>query len=115
MNPSRSIVWSRVKDAFHLSPRKGIANYIVSASSKGRPQTARTTNETQRNILNINKGLIKIRSWDSSDGIVTGYRLDAEVRFPPEIISFFSPQSPDRLWGPSSLLFNGYRGLFPWE
>jgi hypothetical protein len=23
------------------------------------------------------------------------------------------PQRPDRLWDPSSLLFNGYRGFFP--
>jgi len=22
---------------------------------------------------------------------------------------------PDRLWSPSSLLYNGYQGLFPWE
>jgi hypothetical protein len=30
--------------------------------------------------------------------------------------SFFSsPQSPDRLWGPPSLLFHGYWGLFPWK
>jgi hypothetical protein len=28
---------------------------------------------------------------------------------------FSSPPRPDRLWGPPSLLFNGYQGLFQWR
>jgi Fe-S-cluster containining protein len=28
-------------------------------------------------------------------------------------IFFSTPQHPDGLWGPASLLYNGYRGLFP--
>jgi len=27
---------------------------------------------------------------------------------------FSSPPRPERLWGPSSLLSNAYRTLFPW-
>jgi hypothetical protein len=27
---------------------------------------------------------------------------------------FSSPPRPERLWGPLSLLYNGYQGLFPW-
>jgi hypothetical protein len=47
-------------------------------------------------------------SRDSSVGIATGWT--ARVRFPARFI--FSPQRPLRLWGPPSLLSNGYRGLF---
>jgi hypothetical protein len=49
-------------------------------------------------------------SRDSAVGIVTGYGLDDqefEVRVP-----FTSPGRPDRLWGPPTLLFNGYQRLF---
>jgi hypothetical protein len=34
-----------------------------------------------------------------------------EIRLGQEIFS--SPKRPDRLWGPRSLLLNGYRGSFP--
>jgi len=27
---------------------------------------------------------------------------------------FSSPPRPDRLWGPPSLLYSGYRRFFPW-
>jgi hypothetical protein len=52
---------------------------------------------------------------DSSVGIATGYRLDDRevgVRVPVGSRIFFSPRRPDRLWGPPSLLSNGYRRLF---
>jgi hypothetical protein len=60
-------------------------------------------------LINVNQ--------DSVVGIVTGCRLDdggVGVRVPVESRIFFSPRPPDRLWGPPSLLSNGYQELFPW-
>jgi hypothetical protein len=37
---------------------------------------------------------------------------DGWDRLPAEVRDFFSSKNPDRLWGLSSLLPNGYRGLF---
>jgi hypothetical protein len=52
----------------------------------------------------------------SSVGIATGYGLDDRgvgFRVPVGSRIFSSPNSPDRLWGPPSLLYNGYERLFP--
>jgi hypothetical protein len=58
-------------------------------------------------------------SLGSSVSIVSGYGLDdrtIEVRSPAEAKGFFlQPLSPDQLWDPPSLLYNGYRGSFPQE
>jgi hypothetical protein len=47
----------------------------------------------------------------SSVSIVSDYGLDNRAI---EMKAFFlKPLCPDRLWGPLSLLYNGYRGSFP--
>jgi hypothetical protein len=55
------------------------------------------------------------RSRGSSVSIVSGYGLDdraIDVRSPAEVRGFFlSLLCPHRLWGPPSLLYNGYRGV----
>jgi hypothetical protein len=56
------------------------------------------------------------RSRDNAVGIATGCGLDGRevgVWFPILAGFFSSPRRPDRLCGPPSLLFNGYRGFFP--
>jgi hypothetical protein len=56
---------------------------------------------------------IYFRSRDSVVDIATGYGLDdrgVAVRVPVGSKIFSSSRRPDRLWGPPSLLYNGYRG-----
>jgi hypothetical protein len=54
-----------------------------------------------------------VRSRDSSVGIATGYRLDDPGSIPDSARFIPYLQRPDRLWGPPSLLYNGYLWLFP--
>jgi hypothetical protein len=59
-----------------------------------------------------------ITDWsrDSSVGIATSSGLDdlgVGVRVSVGSRIFSSPRRSDRLWGQSSILFNGYRELFP--
>jgi hypothetical protein len=50
----------------------------------------------------------------SSVSIVSDCGLDDQGLIPDRSkIFFFQPLRPDRLWGPPSFLFNGYRGSFP--
>jgi hypothetical protein len=55
-------------------------------------------------------------SWDSSVSIVSEYGQDdwaIGFRSPAETKHFSSDLCPDRLWGPTSLLYKGYRRSFP--
>jgi hypothetical protein len=60
--------------------------------------------------------IIIIRSQDNVVGIATGHGLDDQgvgVRVSVGSRISSSSRRPDRVWGQPSLLFNGYRGLFP--
>jgi hypothetical protein len=62
-------------------------------------------------ILIINYMHMFRRSRDNVVGVATGYGLDDRgdgVRVPVGSRILFSPRRPDRLWGPPSLLSNGY-------
>jgi hypothetical protein len=61
--------------------------------------------------------LMLLVSRDSVVSIATGYWLGDRgvgVWVPVGSEIFFSPYRPDRLWGPSNLLSNGYWRFFPW-
>ena len=49
--------------------------------------------------------------WDSTVSIVTHYRLDVRGSNPSGGEIFYT--CPDQLWGPPTLLYNGYRLSFP--
>jgi hypothetical protein len=65
-----------------------------------------------------NPSFVPIRKQEgsrgSSVGLAKGYEMDGQGSISGrDKRSFFTPQRPDRLWGPHSLLPNGYRGSFP--
>jgi hypothetical protein len=53
-------------------------------------------------------------SWEISVSIAMSYKLDSQVLIPGRGKRFFcTPEHPDQLWGPHSLLYNEYQQLFP--
>jgi hypothetical protein len=51
---------------------------------------------------------LRSKSWKSYI-----YRHYGDWHVPVESRIFSFPRYPDRLWGPSNLIYNGYRGLYP--
>jgi hypothetical protein len=72
-------------------------------------------NSRYDSVENLLSSLLLSRNRDSAVGIATGYGFDdgcVGVQVPVGSRIFSSPRRLDRLWGPPSLLLNGYRGIF---
>jgi hypothetical protein len=83
----------------------------------GKPASNRWATARPKYLITLNyKRSLSTRSRDSVVGIAISYGLDDRgfgVRVPVGLKIFSSPESPDRLWGPPSLLSKGYLRLFP--
>jgi hypothetical protein len=83
----------------------------MTSSEVGRKNLVRVSSSIGLNITGVSKIILLMLvqvSRDASVGIVTGYRLDGRGSIPGRGKIFFSsPQRPDRLLGPPSLLSNG--------
>jgi hypothetical protein len=69
---------------------------------------------TRSPLWSFRRNNYSLRSQDSSVCTATGYGLDGRGAVPGRGKTFFStPQPLNQLWGPPSLLSNGYRGVWP--
>jgi hypothetical protein len=97
----------------HKVCRSVLGHFVLWSTFSG--GTGAVRNEIDKNIqIIVSITYNTLESRDSSVGIVTYYGLDDWISNPGGGWEFFTSTScPDLLWGPLSLLSNGYRGLFP--
>jgi hypothetical protein len=100
--------WGRCSPSTSVSPANHSTVFSIIIITQGwhnRPLSGRSVEWTL-----IPPPLCKLKK------IVTGYGLDDRgvgVPVPVGARIFSSPRRPHHHWGPPSLLYNGYRGLFP--
>jgi hypothetical protein len=90
----------------------------VNAQDKRRLLRSRTSEQyfvSVSRVYFVSINDILMWMYDSSVGIAIGYGLGGWSSIPGRGKGFFSTsQRSDRVWGPPSLLYNAYQGLFPW-
>jgi hypothetical protein len=111
---SRNVVLSLLAEVnlYSVSRNRKITCFIVHTHFN-LTRTERCTQFWDTHVFKMTSLVFHIVSRDISVSIATGYGLEGPVSIPGSARFFSSPQHPDRLWSPSSLLTNGYRGLFP--
>jgi hypothetical protein len=83
---------------------------VLTEVLQGIPQSLQADHNSHYSVITL-----PIQSRDRAVSIATGYGLDDRgvgVQVPVGSRIFFSPHHLDQLWGPPSLLSNGYQGLF---
>jgi hypothetical protein len=111
LNPLYTFTDYFCKIALSLQLRLGFPNFCTHTCI---PHACYNKKRYHTNLL---WDILNTMSHDSSVGIALGYGLEdwgSKSSIPRGGWEYFSsPQGPERLWGPPSLLSNGYQGSFP--